>query len=181
MCIQPDSWIKNHALNGMINPFVDVQVAKGVISYGLSSYGYDIRVGNEFLVCTKGKGILDPHGVDESLFTKCSGRLILGPGQFALAKSVEYIRVPRSVQVQVIGKSTYARVGLLVNVTPLEPEWHGFITLEISNTAPVPIIVYPDEGIAQLIFHSGDGEPDISYADKHGKYQGQLGIVLAKV
>lgn len=182
MSVKPDTWIRFMSVNhGMITPFVDGQVREGVVSYGLSSYGYDIRIGGEFRVCVR-KGMMDPHNMDKigKMFISAKGRLVMAPGQFVLAPSLEHIKVPRQVQVQVLGKSTYARMGLLINVTPLEPEWEGIITLELVNLANVPI-VYPNEGIAQLVFHSGDGLPEVSYADKHGKYQGQTGITMSRL
>jgi dCTP deaminase len=167
---------------GMITPFVDHQVSEGgAISYGLSSYGYDIRVANEFRVCA---GVpwkcVDPKRFPDASFVSLNsaGYCIIPPNSFALARSLEWVEVPRDIMVICLGKSTYARCGIVVNVTPLEPEWKGYITIEISNTTPLPAKVYAGEGIAQLVFLSADEICDVSYADRKGRYQHQKGIVL---
>ena len=167
-----------------INPFVSHSQRKGVISYGLTSYGYDIRVGNEFSVFqAKNDGIIDPKAFDDQLVktVRVSEYVIIPPNSFALAKSVEHLKIPRGVIGLCIGKSTLARCGLVVNITPLEPEWEGYLTIEISNTTPLPAKVYANEGIAQLLFIKGNAMCRQSYADKKGKYQNQQGIVLPKV
>ncbi len=184
MSLKNDAWIRRMAReHKMIEPFVDSQVRAGVISYGLSSYGYDIRVADEFKVFTNVHStIVDPKGFDPRSMVDVRGEVcIIPPNSFALARSVEYIRVPRDVLVICLGKSTYARCGIIVNVTPLEPEWEGHITIEISNTTPLPAKIYANEGIAQLIFLQADEPCQVSYADKKGKYQRQRGIVLPKV
>ncbi len=184
MSLKNDAWIRRMAREQkMIEPFVDSQVRAGVISYGLSSYGYDIRVADEFKVFTNVHStIVDPKGFDPRSMVDVRGEVcIIPPNSFALARSVEYIRVPRDVLVICLGKSTYARCGIIVNVTPLEPEWEGHITIEISNTTPLPAKIYANEGIAQLIFLQADEPCQVSYADKKGKYQRQRGIVLPKV
>ena len=184
MSLKNDAWIRRMAReHKMIEPFVDSQVRAGVISYGLSSYGYDIRVADEFKVFTNVHStIVDPKGFDPRSMVDVRGEVcIIPPNSFALARSVEYIRVPRDVLVICLGKSTYARCGIIVNVTPLEPEWEGHITIEISNTTPLPAKIYANEGIAQLIFLQADEPCQVSYADKKGKYQRQQGIVLPKV
>jgi dCTP deaminase len=158
-------------------------VRAGVISYGLSSYGYDIRVADEFKIFTNvHSALVDPKHFDPRSMVDFKGEVcVIPPNSFVLARSVEYIRVPRDVLVICIGKSTYARCGIIVNVTPLEPEWEGYITIEISNTTPLPAKIYANEGIAQLIFLQADEPCEMSYADKKGKYQRQRGIVLPKV
>ena len=184
MSLKNDAWIRRMAReHKMIEPFVDTQVRAGVISYGLSSYGYDIRVADEFKVFTNVHSTtVDPKGFDPRSMVDVRGEVcIIPPNSFALARSVEYIRVPRDVLVICLGKSTYARCGIIVNVTPLEPEWEGHITIEISNTTPLPAKIYANEGIAQLIFLQADEPCQVSYADKKGKYQRQRGIVLPKV
>ncbi|MDA1183686.1 MAG: dCTP deaminase [Acidobacteria bacterium] len=182
--IKADKWIKRMALeHGMIEPFEDQQVRAGVISYGLSSYGYDIRVADEFKVFTNiNSTVVDPKHFDARSFVDVQADVcIIPPNSFALAKTIEYFRIPRDVLTVCVGKSTYARCGLIVNVTPFEPEWEGYVTLEISNTTPLPAKVYANEGIAQVLFFQSDEMCDVSYADKKGKYQGQRGLTLPKL
>ena len=164
-------------------PFVEKQTTNGAISYGVSSYGYDIRVSNEFKVFTDVYNtVVDPKSFDEKSFVTIVGdECIIPPNSFALARTVEYFRIPRSTVTVCVGKSTYARCGIIVNVTPFEPEWEGHVTLEISNTTPLPARIYANEGIAQVLFFEGDEECDISYADKKGKYQNQTGITLPRM
>ena len=184
MSIKPDHWIRKMALeHKMIEPFTDGQVRNGVISYGLSSYGYDIRVADEFKIFTNVySATVDPKHFDtRSMVDFQSDVCIIPPNSFALARTVEYFRIPRKVLTLCVGKSTYARCGIIVNVTPFEPEWEGFVTLEISNTTPLPAKIYANEGIAQVLFFEADEECEISYADKKGKYQKQASIVLPKV
>ena len=166
----------------MIEPFENGQVGSGRISYGLSSFGYDIRVAPEFKVFTNVHNlVVDPKKFDERSFVDVRDRdCIIPPNSFALARTVERFRIPRDVLVLCVGKSTYARCGIIVNVTPLEPTWEGFLTLEISNTTPLPARIYGDEGIAQLVFFQGDEPPEVAYADRKGKYQGQVGVTLPK-
>jgi len=167
----------------MIEPFEDRQVRDGVISYGLSSYGYDIRVADEFKVFTNiNSTVVDPKHFDARSFVDVRADVcIIPPNSFALAKTVEYFRIPRDVLTVCVGKSTYARCGLIVNVTPFEPEWEGFVTLEISNTTPLPAKVYANEGIAQVLFFQSDEPCEVSYADKKGKYQAQQGLTLPRL
>jgi dCTP deaminase len=167
----------------MIDPFVDGQVREGAISYGLSAYGYDIRVSDEFKVFTNVHNtVVDPKGFDERSFVEIrSDVCIIPPNSFALARTVEYFRIPRSTITLCVGKSTYARCGIIVNVTPFEPEWEGYVTLEISNTTPLPAKIYANEGIAQVLFFEADEMCEVSYADKKGKYQKQIGITHPKV
>jgi dCTP deaminase len=182
--IKADRWIKKMALeHRMIEPFEDRQVREGVVSYGLSSYGYDIRVADEFKVFTNiNSTVVDPKKFDARSFVDVKSDVcIIPPNSFALAKTVEYFRIPRDVLTVCVGKSTYARCGLIVNVTPFEPEWEGFVTLEISNTTPLPAKVYANEGIAQVLFFQGDEPCEVSYADKKGKYQKQQGLTLPKL
>ena len=182
--IKSDRWIKKMALeHRMIEPFEDRQVRAGVISYGLSSYGYDIRVADEFKVFTNiNSTVVDPKNFDARSFVDVrSDVCIIPPNSFALSRTVEYFRIPRDVLTVCVGKSTYARCGLIVNVTPFEPEWEGFVTLEISNTTPLPAKVYANEGIAQVLFFQSDEPCEVSYADKKGKYQGQGGLTLPKL
>lgn len=182
--VLPDKQIRQLAeARRMIDPFVEAQKRGGVISYGLSSYGYDVRVADEFLVFTPQPtlSMVDPKHFDASLMTRCTGDCVIPPNSFALAKTVERFKIPRDIMCIVTGKSTYARAGIIVNVTPLEPEWEGVVTLEISNTSTLPAKIYANEGIAQVIFLQCTGECEISYADKKGKYQGQDGIVPPKV
>lgn len=179
MPLKSDRWIKKMCENHhMIEPFVDRQVRKGVISYGLSSYGYDIRVSDEFRIFTDiNTTKVDPKDFDENSFVEFKGReCVIPPNSFALGKSVEYFRIPREVLGICYGKSTYARCGIIVNVTPFEPEWEGYATLEISNTTPLPAKIYADEGIAQVAFFESDEECEISYEDKGGTYQKQRDI-----
>ena len=184
MGLKPDHWIRKMALEQrMIEPFVDKQVRQGVISYGVSSYGYDIRVADEFMIFTNvHSAIVDPKNFDpKSMFEFKGDVCIIPPNSFALARTVEYFRIPRKVLKVCLGKSTYARCGLIVNVTPFEPEWEGYVTLEISNTTPLPAKIYANEGLAQVLFFEADEECEISYADKKGKYQKQQSIVLPKL
>ncbi len=184
MAIKSDKWIRKMALeHGMIEPFVESQVRKGVISYGLSSYGYDIRIANEFRIFTNiNNTIVDPKNFDERSLVDFQGDVcIIPPNSFALGRTVEYIRIPRNVMTICVGKSTYARCGIITNVTPLEPGWEGHVTLEISNTSPIPAKIYANEGIAQILFFESDEECETSYADKQGKYQAQQGVTLPKI
>ena len=169
--------------HGMIEPFEDRQVREGVVSYGLSSYGYDIRVADEFKIFTNiNSTVVDPKHFDARSFVDLKADVcIIPPNSFALAKTVEYFRIPRDVLTICVGKSTYARCGLIVNVTPFEPEWEGFVTLEISNTTPLPARVYANEGIAQVLFFQSDEACEVSYADKKGKYQKQQGLTLPRL
>jgi len=182
MGIKSDIWIAAHALGGMIEPFAP-DCPKGVVSYGVSSYGYDMRVADEFKVFTNVfNAIVDPKAFTGRSFVDMNGdSCIIPPNSFALARSLEYFRIPRDVLCLVIGKSTYARAGIIVNVTPLEPEWEGFVTIEISNTTPLPVKVYANEGIAQVLFMGADDMCSVSYQDKKGKYQNQTGIWLPRV
>lgn len=184
MGLKPDHWIRKMALEqGMIEPYVDNQVREGVISYGVSSYGYDIRVADEFKIFTNVfSAVVDPKQFDPRSMVDYKGPIcIIPPNSFVLARTVEYFRIPRKVLTVCLGKSTYARCGLIVNVTPFEPEWEGYVTLEISNTTPLPARVYANEGIAQVLFFEADEECQISYADKKGKYQSQQTIILPKI
>lgn len=184
MSIQSDRWIRRMAEeHGMIEPFSPSQVREGTISYGASSFGYDIRVAPEFKVFTNVFNVVvDPKAFDDRSFVDVNGpTCIIPPNSFALARTVEYFRVPRDVLVLCVGKSTYARCGIIVNVTPLEPGWEGFLTLEISNTTPLPAKIYADEGIAQLLFFRGEEEPEVTYADRKGKYQNQVGVTLPRL
>jgi dCTP deaminase len=186
MSIKSDRWIRRMAHErGMIEPFADAQVREGVISYGVSSYGYDMRVAPEFKIFTNVlSAVVDPKHFDPKSFVPFEGPVcIVPPNSFALARSVEYFRIPRNVLTICVGKSTYARCGIITNVTPFEPEWEGHVTLEISNTTPLPAKIYADEGIAQVLFFTADegDECETSYADKKGKYQSQRGITLPKL
>ncbi|MGV8025376.1 MAG: dCTP deaminase [Anaerolineaceae bacterium] len=184
MGILPDYKIREYAkTQAMIEPFVDGQVRDGKISYGLSSYGYDIRVADEFKIFTNvHTTVVDPKNFDVRSMVDFKGEMcIIPPNSFALARTVEYFHIPRGVLTICVGKSTYARCGIIVNVTPFEPEWEGYATLEISNTTPLPAKIYSNEGIAQVLFLEGDGVCEISYADKKGKYQAQQSIVLPKL
>ena len=184
MAIKSDRWIRKMALeHDMISPFNEKQVREGVISYGLSSYGYDLRVADEFKIFTNvNNAIVDPKRFDETSFVDIHKDIcIVPPNSFALARSVEYFKIPRDVLTICVGKSTYARCGIIVNVTPFEPEWEGFVTLEISNTTPLPARVYANEGIAQVLFFQSDEPCEISYADKKGKYQKQQGLTLPRL
>ena len=168
---------------GMIKPFEDRQMRKGTISYGLSSYGYDIRIADEFKIFTNiNTTIVDPKRFDPRSFVDVQGEVaVIPPNSFALGRSVEYFKIPRNVLTICVGKSTYARCGIITNVTPFEPEWEGYVTLEISNTTPLPAKIYANEGIAQVLFFESDETCLTSYADRQGKYQGQQGIVLPTV
>ena len=186
MSIKSDRWIKKLALErGMIEPFENSQVRSGAISYGVSSYGYDMRVASEFKIFTNvNSAVVDPKDFDANSFVEFEGDVcIVPPNSFALARSVEYFRIPRNVLTICVGKSTYARCGIIINVTPFEPEWEGHVTLEISNTTPLPAKVYANEGIAQGLFFEADAhdECEVSYADKQGKYQAQRGVTLPKL
>jgi dCTP deaminase len=184
MSIQPDSWIRRMALEqNMIEPFVNGQVRDGVISYGLSSYGYDIRVSAEFKIFTNvHSAVVDPKNFNPQSFVDFEGEVcVIPPNSFVLAQTVEYFRIPRDVLTICVGKSTYARCGLIVNVTPFEPEWEGYVTLEISNTTPLPARVYANEGIAQVLFFRADEVCETSYADRKGKYQNQQSIMLPRI
>ena len=184
MGIKPDAWIRKMAQDQkMIDPFVESQVREGVISYGLSSYGYDIRVTDEFKIFTNiNTTIVDPKDFSRQSLVDFEGAIcIIPPNSFALARTVEYFRIPRSILTICVGKSTYARCGIIVNVTPFEPEWEGHATLEISNTTPLPARIYAGEGIAQVIFFESDQVCERSYADKQGKYQGQQEITLPRI
>ncbi|MBC8333910.1 MAG: dCTP deaminase [Anaerolineales bacterium] len=184
MGLKPDHWIRKTAVEQqMIEPFVENQVRDGVISYGVSSYGYDIRVADEFMIFTNVySAVVDPKNFDPKSMVEFQGDVcIIPPNSFALARSVEYFRIPRGVLTICLGKSTYARCGIIVNVTPFEPEWEGFVTLEISNTTQLPAKIYANEGLAQVLFFEADEECEISYADKKGKYQKQKSIVLPKL
>jgi dCTP deaminase len=184
MSVMPDHWIRRMAKeHKMIEPFEDRQVREGVISYGVSSYGYDLRVADEFNIFTNvNSSIVDPKHFDKRSFVEFKGDVcIVPPNSFALGRSMEYFRIPRNVLTICVGKSTYARCGIIVNVTPFEPEWEGFVTLEISNTTPLPAKIYSNEGLCQVIFLGADEECEISYKDKKGKYQSQTGIVLPRL
>ncbi len=184
MGVKPDHWIRKMALEKkMIEPFVDSQVRNGVISYGVSSYGYDIRVADEYKIFTNVfSAVVDPKDFSpKSMIDVKSDVCIIPPNSFALARTIEYFRIPREVITICLGKSTYARCGIIVNVTPFEPEWEGFVTLEISNTTPLPAKIYSNEGIAQVIFFEADEVCGTSYADKKGKYQHQQSIELPKM
>ena len=182
--IKSDRWIRQMATEkGMIKPFEERQVRAGVISYGLSSYGYDLRIADEFKIFTNiNNTLVDPKAFDPRSFVDLQGPVcIVPPNSFALGRSVEYFKIPRNVLTICVGKSTYARCGIITNVTPFEPEWEGFVTLEISNTTPLPAKIYANEGIAQVLFFESDEACQTSYADRQGKYQGQQGIVLPTV
>ncbi|HNR47082.1 MAG TPA: dCTP deaminase [Anaerolineaceae bacterium] len=184
MGLKPDHWIRKMALeHKMVEPYVDTQVREGVISYGLSSYGYDIRVADEFKIFTNVfSAVVDPKNFDPRSMIDFKGDVcVIPPNSFALARTIEYFRIPRGVLTVCLGKSTYARCGIIVNVTPFEPEWEGFVTLEISNTTPLPARIYANEGIAQVLFFEGDEVCQTSYADKKGKYQRQSSIALPKI
>ncbi len=184
MSIKSDMWIKRMATeNGMIEPFVEDQVREGVVSYGVSSYGYDIRVADEFKIFTNiNTTVIDPKAFDPRSFQDLKADVcIVPPNSFALARTVEYFRIPRDVLTVCLGKSTYARCGIIVNVTPFEPEWEGTATLEISNTTPLPARIYANEGIAQVLFFQSDEACARSYADKKGKYQAQQQVTLPKI
>ena len=184
MPIMPDRWIRRMAEEAaMIEPFVEAQRRQGVISFGLSSYGYDARVADEFKVFTNvDNALVDPKNFSEAGFVTRKGETcIVPPNSFVLAHTVEYFRIPRDILVICLGKSTYARCGLIVNVTPREPEWEGQVTIEISNTTPLPARIYANEGICQFLFLQGAGEPEVSYADRAGKYMRQRGVSLPRL
>ena len=186
MSIKSDRWIRRMAReHRMIEPFVDGQVREGAISYGVSSYGYDMRVAPEFRIFTNVLSVIvDPKHFDARSFVEFDGDVcIVPPNSFALARSVEYFRIPRNVLTICLGKSTYARCGIITNVTPFEPEWEGYVTLEISNTTPLPAKIYANEGICQVLFFEADDDDvcQTSYADKKGKYQKQTGVTLPKL
>jgi dCTP deaminase len=184
MGLKPDHWIRKMAIeHKMIEPFEPGQVRNGQISYGVSSYGYDIRVADEYMIFTNVySAVVDPKHFDPRSMVEYKGEVcVIPPNSFALARTVEYFRIPRNVLTVCLGKSTYARCGIIVNVTPFEPEWEGFVTLEISNTTPLPAKIYSNEGIAQVLFFEGDEPCETSYADKKGKYQKQQSIVLPKL
>jgi dCTP deaminase len=185
MGLQSDRWIRQMALEtGMIDPFVEGQIreveGKKVISYGLTSYGYDLRVSNEFKIFTNvHNSIVDPKDFNDNAFVHIEADVcVIPPNSFALARSVEYFRIPRDVLTLCIGKSTYARCGIIVNVTPFEPEWEGYVTLEISNTTPLPAKIYAHEGLAQVLFYQAAEVCEVSYADRGGKYMRQVAITL---
>ena len=188
MTIKSDKWIRKMAVeHGMIEPFQEDQIRYSddnsrLISYGLSSYGYDVRCANEFKVFTNiHSAIVDPKSFDEKSFVDINSDVcVIPPNSFALARTVEYFRIPRDVLTICLGKSTYARCGIIVNVTPLEPEWEGHVTLEFSNTSNLPAKIYAGEGVAQMIFHQSDEQCEVSYKDRDGKYQGQTGVTLPK-
>jgi dCTP deaminase len=184
MPIMSDRWIRKMCREQrMIEPFEEKQVREGVISYGVSSYGYDIRIADEFKIFTNvNSTIVDPKNMDPASMVDFKGPIaIIPPNSFALGRTVEYFRVPRNVLCTCVGKSTYARCGIITNVTPFEPEWEGYVTLEISNTTPLPAKIYSNEGIAQVLFFEGDELCETSYKDKAGKYQAQQGITLPRL
>ena len=188
MAIMSDKWIKEKvAKDGMISPFASSQVkeieSKKIISYGVSSYGYDARVSSEFKIFTNiNTTIVDPKNFDsQSLVSKETDVCIIPPNSFALARTVEYFKIPKDILVICVGKSTYARCGIIVNVTPLEPGWEGFVTLEFSNTTPLPAKIYANEGACQFLFFSGNEPCEISYSDRAGKYMGQEGVTLPRI
>ncbi|MDZ7288871.1 MAG: dCTP deaminase [candidate division KSB1 bacterium] len=184
MSIKSDRWIKRMAVeHQMITPFEEQQVRQRVISFGLSSYGYDVRIADEFKIFTNVySAVVDPKNFDPKSFVDFKGEVcIIPPNSFALGRTVEYFRIPRKVMTICVGKSTYARCGIITNVTPLEPGWEGHVTLEISNTTPLPAKIYANEGIAQILFFESDEECMISYAEKKGKYQAQQGVTLPRV
>ena len=184
MSIKSDRWIKRMAReHRMIEPFVESQVRGSAISYGVSSYGYDIRVADEFKIFTNiNNTVIDPKSFDPRSFVDVKTDVcIVPPNSFALARTIEYFRIPRDVLTICLGKSTYARCGIIVNVTPFEPEWEGTVTLEISNTTPLPAKIYANEGIAQVLFFQSDEPCEMSYKDKKGKYQAQTGVTLPKI
>jgi dCTP deaminase len=183
MSLRPDSWIRRQAQKGMIEPFEERQVRHGMISFGLSSYGYDIRIADEYKIFTNvNNSLVDPKDFDPRSFVDFKGPVcIVPPNSFALGRSIEYFRIPRSVLTIALGKSTYARCGIITNVTPFEPEWEGHVTLEISNTSPLPAKIYSNEGIAQVIFFESDEACEVSYADRNGKYQAQRGVTLPRL
>ncbi len=184
MSIKPDHWIRRMCReHGMIEPFEEKLVREGVVSFGLSSYGYDIRVADEFKIFTNlNSTVVDPKQVDPLNMVDFKGDVcIVPPNSFALARTVEYFRMPRNVLAICLGKSTYARCGIITNVTPFEPEWEGYVTLEISNTTPLPAKIYANEGLAQVLFFESDSPCEVSYRDRGGKYQKQVGITLPRL
>ena len=185
MSIKSDKWIKRMSLKeDMISPFSDIQVEKNIISYGVSSYGYDIRVSDEYKIFTNlNNSIVDPKKFDEKSFINYKGNeCIIPPNSFALARSIEYFKIPRNILTICLGKSTYARCGIIVNVTPLEPGWTGHVTLELSNSTPLPAKIYANEGCCQFIFLKGNERPEVTYADRKGKYMDQENkVTLPKV
>ncbi len=187
MTIKSDKWIRRMAQKGMIEPFEAGQVkelqGRKIVSYGTSSYGYDIRCSTDFKIFTNvNSTIVDPKAFDEKNFVEFRGEVcVIPPNSFALARTVEYFRIPRNVLTICLGKSTYARCGIIVNVTPLEPEWEGHVTLEFSNTTPLPARIYANEGVAQVIFLESDEVCETSYRDRGGKYQGQKGVTLPRI
>lgn len=184
MAIKSDKWIVNRAKEAkMIEPFAEAQVREGQISFGVSSYGYDMRVSNEYKIFTNvNSTVIDPKHFDSSNFVEIEGDVVtVPPNSFALARSVEYFRIPRNVLAVCLGKSTYARCGIICNVTPFEPEWEGHVTIEISNTTPLPAKIYSNEGICQVLFFESDEECAVSYADRKGKYLKQTGITLPRL
>jgi len=184
MAIKSDKWIKKMSSeNDMIVPFTDEQIKSDTISYGVSSYGYDIRVADEYKIFTNvNNSIIDPKNFDANSFVDFKGDVcIVPPNSFALARSVEYFKIPRKILTICVGKSTYARCGIIVNVTPFEPEWEGYVTLEISNTTPLPAKRYSNEGLCQVLFFESDEDCEVSYKDKSGKYLKQVGITLPKI
>ena len=184
MSVQSDNWIikmaKDHA---MISPFEDKQIREGKISFGVSSYGYDARVSNDFKIFTNvNSAVVDPKNFKkESFISKKSNTCVIPPNSFALARTVEYFKIPENVLVICLGKSTYARCGIIVNVTPLEPGWEGHVTLEFSNTTPLPAKIYANEGVAQFVFLKGNEKPNVTYANRKGKYMKQKGVTLPKI
>ena len=184
MSIQSDKWIKKMAIDeAMISPFEDKQIRGDKISYGVSSYGYDARVSSEFKIFTNvNSEIVDPKNFKPTNFiTKNGSECIIPPNSFVLARTVEYFKIPKDILVICLGKSTYARCGIIVNVTPLEPEWEGHVTLEFSNTTPLPAKIYANEGGCQFLFYKGEAPPEISYKDRKGKYMKQTGVTLPKL
>ena len=184
MSIKPDRWIREMCVrHRMIEPYAEKQVREGVISYGISSYGYDIRIADEFKIFTNvNSTIVDPKDMNPASMVDFKGAVaVIPPNSFALGRTVEYFRIPRNVLTVCVGKSTYARCGIITNVTPFEPEWEGFVTLEISNTTPLPAKIYANEGIAQVLFFESDEPCEVSYRDKAGKYQQQRGITLPRI
>ncbi|NWF52441.1 MAG: dCTP deaminase [Nitrospirae bacterium] len=178
-----DIWIKEKASKGMIEPFSDKQIRENVISYGLSSYGYDMRIADDFKIFAGiNHKFIDPKELGPNNFIDFKGSIcVIPPNSFALGRSVEYFRIPRETIAICLGKSTYARCGIIINITPLEPEWEGYVTIEISNTAPLPAKIYANEGIAQILFLEASEVCDKSYADRAGKYQAQKEITLPKI
>jgi|TARA_B100000945_G_C20330836_1_gene572310 dCTP deaminase len=184
MSVLSDKWIRKMSKNqGMISPFVSKQIRKGKISFGLSSYGYDARVANDFKIFTNvNSTIVDPKKFKKDAFvTKKSNVCVIPPNSFALARTIEYFKIPENVMVICLGKSTYARCGIIVNVTPLEPGWEGYVTLEFSNTTPLPAKIYANEGAAQFVFLKGNEKPEVSYSKRKGKYMKQKGVTLPKI